>query len=505
MNVGYTLLNSTRKPSLSGDLQRFLTAVGEFLASRSVNGYLVGGFVRDLLLGRDSEDVDLAVDGDVFAIGQGMADAFGGTFVSLDEKRGMARVVLHPQSVVRHLDLISYSEGIQMDLARRDFTIDAMAIPLEQVASEDGGFSIADPYDGANDLRRGLIRKVSDGAFKEDPLRLLRGARLSVQLGFAIEEETREAIARDASLLSGVAAERVRDELLKLLAEPRSSASLRLLDGLGLLCILFPELEEARGVSQPKEHYWDVLDHSIETSWAVEKVVRRVDSEETPALRYLPWHPQLEGYFSQGASDGHDRLTFLKLAGLLHDIGKPATKTVEPSGRMRFFGHSELGADMVEAALQRLRFSSRGVAMVREMVRHHLRPGQMTQPGELPTRRAIYRYFRDLKDVAVDTLYLNLADYLAARGPTLELQEWARHCQMIGYVLSEGLEVASPQAAVKLVDGHAVMEAFNLTPGPIVGRLLVLVQEAQGAGEIETQEQALALIQEHLRGAAHDS
>lgn len=348
------------------------------------------------------------------------------------------------------------------------------------------------------DLRAGVIRSVAPSAFESDPARLLRGPRLAAQLRFKIDDDTERQIRGKAHLVVKVAPERVRDELMKLLAEPCATAWLRDLDGLGLLCLVIPELADAKGVTQPREHYWDVFNHLLETAGSVEKVAQGTRTADGFVVDTLPTFESMGEYFAEEVSDGHTRLTLLKLAGLLHDIGKPAARTVERSGRIRFLGHHTLGAEITQQALRRLRFSGRGVELVRLMVRHHLRPGQMSPAGEMPTGRAVYRYFRDVDGAAIDTLYLNLADYLAARGPQLRPQEWSDQCGVIGHILREGLEGKAPESLPNLVDGHAIMDAFCLSPGPKVGFLLGVVREAQAGGEIATVEEALDLVRANL-------
>jgi len=187
-------------------------------------------------------------------------------------------------------------------------------------------------------------------------------------------------------------------------------------------------------------------------------------------------------------------LTILKLAALFHDIAKPQTKTLEPDGRTRFFGHSEQGAEVAERRLSSLRLSNRGASMVSRMVLHHLRPTGMSNDGEWPTDRAVYRYFRDTGEVAMDTLFLALADYLGAKGPELAHPDWLEHAKMISHILDTGTREPVAVAATRLVTGHDLMSRFRLQPGPHIGELLETVEEARASGEIETQEQALELV-----------
>ncbi len=474
-----------------------VTAVGRHLAPRAAAAFLVGGAVRDAILGRAIGDIDIVISGSARETGDELAKLLDGRLVVLDDERDYVRVVMAGDEG-RTVDLTPLDNGILSDLGRRDFTLDAMAIPLSDVGSEPGAVDLIDPYDGLGDLRSGVIRALSADVFASDPGRLMRAPRLAVQLGFAIADETRDMIRRNAGLLRRVSSERVRDELLRILAEPGATASLRLLDDLGLLSEVFPELSDARGVAQPKEHYWDVFDHCVESAGQVERILGVVGEPDEFVEANVPRFDSWEVYFAEEVSDGHTRLTLLKLAAVLHDIAKPRTKTIEADGRMRFFGHDKQGAEMASDMLERLRLSGRGIDLVRRMIEHHLRPTQMSQNVELPTAKAIYRFYRDLDDAAIDTLYLNMADYLAARGAHLDSGEWEAHCELIGHILREGLAPKSSTADPGLLNGNDIMKTFSLEPGPEIGALLELVREAQASGEIATPGAAVELVRVKL-------
>ena len=479
------------------DFPRTVATLGQFFDARGVPAYLVGGVVRDALLGRGMGDIDLAVGSDTGEIGPELAALLGGRPVSLDASRGIVRIVTG-ESQEAAIDISPLAGDIRTDLGRRDFTLDAMAVPISDLLHNEAGAPIIDPFGGRRDLAARVIRAVSPSVFEDDAGRLLRAPRLAAQLGFAISDQTAESIRRLAHLAATVSSERVRDELLNILAQRGATASLRRLDDLGLLCIVVPELGLARGVEQPKEHHWDVFGHSVETPGQVERILEATAVPGDFVTGLTPRFGDIDAYFSHVVSDGHTRLTMLKLAGLLHDIGKPAAKTVEPSGRIRFIGHHTEGATMAEAILGRLRLSGRGVDMVTRMVEYHLRPGQMAQGEDLPTPRATYRYYRDVGDVAIDTVYLNLADYVAARGPRLGEQEWAGRCRTAAHILREGNPPAPRVAEAKLIDGHDIMRTFSMEPGPAIGVLVEAVREAHATGEIDSMEEALELVKSRL-------
>ena len=485
-------------PSDTDIFPNLLMRVASYFSSHSYNGYLVGGAIRDALLGKRSGDIDIAVDGDTLLVGGELASHLGGRMVVLDRERGIVRVTVPDDPEIPFVDLTPIEEDINSDLARRDFTIDALALRVDHAAMDDVWSRVIDPGDGLSDLRKGYIRAMSPSVFVDDPARLLRAPRLAAQLGFEIDQGTEAQIRQNAHLVAQVAPERVKDELLKLLAEPNARDSIRALDGLELLGRIIPELNDTRNVTQPREHYWDVFNHLVETVGHLERIVVRNEASEDRVAEAVPTFKSMREHFAEQVSDGHSRLTLLKLAGLLHDISKPATKTVEDSGRIRFLGHNILGAETAEDIMTRLRISNRGVELVRLMVLHHLRPGQMASAGELPSGKAIFRYFRDVGDAAIDTVYLNMADYLAARGPELELDNWERHCRVTGHILGEGLERKAPDSLPKIIDGHDIMDRFSLQAGPQIGTLINLVQESQANGEIDTKEEALELVKANL-------
>ncbi len=491
----------------------------KFFSSQDCAVFLVGGYLRDSLLGRAGGDLDLAVSCDPQVLARRLAKELGGSYVPLSPQRGVARIVFpaptlappDPPDLLDHagphsagidegindalnqaltIDVAGFTT-IEDDLARRDFTVDAMALPLADWTSGQWRERVVDPYNGVQDLAEKRVRAVSSRVFRDDPGRLLRAVRLAGQLGFRLEPDTARLIRTEAFRINRVSGERLRDELLAILAGDGARGQLEVLDRLDLLCRVIPELALTKGVDQPKVHYWDVwghLLHSVETAELVTK------GHQNSAIYMLaPWTLDLAEHFSEKVSDGHTRRTILKLTALLHDIAKPQTKGIDETGRTRFLGHSELGAEMAASRLTELRLSARGIAMVAKMVEQHLRPGNMRQGVDWPTSRAIYRYFRDLGDVAVDTLYLALADYLAAKGPELMPDQWGEHARIIAHILEYGTRQTASEKIPRLVTGHDLMQELGLEPGPKVGLLLEKINEARAAGEVNTREEALAL------------
>ena len=488
-----------------------LATVSGFLTDNRIESYLVGGFVRDALLGRDTADIDIALAADAMEIASQIADITGGKFVPLDEENRVGRVILTGRGAAPdtrlELDFSTRKGTIENDLAQRDFTIAAMAIDIGEIAGGRTNFHLIDPLGGHGDLRRGIVRAVSETALASDAVRLLRAVRLAAELGFDIDKDTEALIRRDSHLASGICGERAREELLRLMEIPHNEHLLFYLDEMGLVTTLIPELSRSKETTQPKEHFWDVFNHSLQTVAAVDFLLRQgswpiaaeaekgYDSRKIIAA--VPWSAELAEHFGREVSQSSTRRSLLKVAALLHDVAKPQTKTIEADGRMRFLEHAKEGAVTAATVLERLRFSGKEIKLVETLVRHHLRPTQMSHSG-LPSRRSIYRYFRDVGDASIDTLYLNLADHLATRGPHLDFANWREHTDIVEYVLAQHQgqqEVVSPP---KLVDGNDLIGTFSLKPGPGIGKLLETVREAQAAGEINSREEALDYIRSQL-------
>ncbi len=479
---------------ISSEASGLLTRISRILAEQGIQTYLVGGFVRDMMLERATDDIDIAVDADALKVASDMAKGLGGRYVPLDKENGVGRVVIYGSTGNKwEIDFATLHGDIQDDLTRRDFTIDAMAVELnDEIVANIRFDDIIDPYHGQDDLKAGIVRVVSKHTFHDDAVRLLRGVRLAAELGFSIENDTQEMIHRDSRLITGVAGERVREELVRLLSVADAGKWLEYLDETGLLTALIPEVAPAKGVDQPKVHVWDVFEHSIQTVRTVEFILREneLNYASKDILKAVPWSDDLDLHFNTEVSSGSTRKALLKLAALLHDIAKPMTKTIDETGRARFLGHPQDGADMAAAIMERLRFSTREIKLVELLVKHHLRPTQMSHE-ELPSQRAIYRYFRDTGDAGIDILYLSLADHLATRGAGVDETQWREHCQMVEYVLNKRSEEESLTTPLKFIDGHDIMRTFGISQGPEIGQLLEAVKEAQAAGEINSREQAI--------------
>ena len=493
--------------SLSPVVSAILSRLRGFLAKRHIEAYIVGGLVRDMVMGRNKADIDVAIAGNALAIGQEVALYLKAHCVVLNNENGVVRLLpqKEEQEVAENwqIDVATLQGNLAEDLGRRDFTIDALAIDLTKLvlSSKDRiEAAVIDPFDGLGDIQRKLIRAVSPQVFQDDAIRLLRGVRLVADLGFTIEPQTEELMERDHELIKNVVGERVREELLRLLALADSYKTIVYLDKLGLLTAVIPELAATREVGQPKEHTWNVFHHSVRSISALDFILHRSGWKFTDSsvLAGIPWDENIESYFETKVSPLSTRRVLTKLAALLHDIAKPQTRIVNEFGRVRFYNHPQEGAPIAAAILERLRFSNREIQFVEAIVRYHLRPVQMTEDEAAPTKRAVYRYFRDMGEAAYATLYFSLADHLATRGPDLEKDNWDWHVGVATYLIAEREKEPQTITPTKLLDGHDLQRELGLAPGRRLGELLEEVREAQATGEITMRGEALDYVKKLL-------
>jgi poly(A) polymerase len=447
------------------------------------DAWMVGGAVRDRLLGRPTADYDVAIAGDPQPAAKALARRAGGHAFALSEAFGAWRVVARDRSW--QVDLLPLCGGtLEEDLAARDLTINALAEPI-------GGGEYVDHFGGRADLEARRLRMVSPQAFTADPLRTLRLARIACELGFSVESETAIAARRAAPMLEGVAAERVFAELKRIVCAERAVEGLELMDSLGVTRIILPELAELHGVQQSRFHHLDVHDHTLAVLGQV------IELERDPGALLVGHGGPLAELLAEPLANELTRGEALRFGALFHDAAKPHTRGVTQEGRVTFIGHDAVGAELAAAALARLRASDRLAQHVAALTRHHLRLGFLVHEQPL-SRRAIYRYLRACAPVQVDVTLLSVADRLATRGSGSE-RAIARHLELASMMVGEALRwrAAPPAPPVR---GDELARELGLRPGPEIGRVLSELEEASFAGEVSTREQAFQRARELLSG-----
>jgi poly(A) polymerase len=443
--------------------------------------WLVGGAVRDRLIGRATIDVDVAVSGDLRAHARAIARAGGGAAFQLSGAFGAWRVV--GPGHAWHVDLVTLRDGdICADLAHRDFTINAMAEPLP-------GGELLDPYDGRADLEERIVRMVSPRALAEDPLRALRAVRIAVELDLAIDPDTGAAVRANAPGIEKVAAERVFGELKRVVGADAVRRGLELMAAHGLTEVVLPELAALRGVQQSDFHHADVLDHTLEVVEAVAHL------QADPAGAGLGEQAQpVADLLAQPLADELTRGTAMRFAALLHDAAKPHTRRERPDGRVTFVGHDEEGAGLARRVLRRLRASQRLADYVAALVAHHLDLGFLVHQAPLGPRE-IWRYLRATAPFSADVTTFTVADRLATRGRNADVAI-ARHLELARTLLAAALQEERP---APLLRGDELVRELGAPPGPQLGRVLAQLAEDRFAGAIATREDALRRARELLR------
>lgn len=500
-----TVMSFTHDPAV-------LSAIGARCAREGVAAWLVGGAARSLVARRmglahpftdPPDDLDITVAGDGLALARMLADQLGGSFVTLDSERNTGRVVLDPHGPARLVvDLVQLRAATMTDdLRLRDFTLNALAIPLDQVYR--AAPMILDPCGGQGDMAARCLQICAPQSLADDPVRLVRGVRLATALGLTYSHATWAAMQQVGPNLGSCAAERVRDELLRLLDTLGGAAALQTLDEVGALTSLFPELEAARNCTQPHVHFLPVLAHALETVVVIEWLLALLAGKEPRTLpvavqhhpdlaRTLPYAERLHPHFA-GQINGHSRGALLKLATLLHDNAKPQTKQIASTGKVTFYGHQELGAAVALTIAQRLRLSRQAAGYVATIVKQHMRPGQLRAAEEL-TVRAVVRFFRDIGDAGPDVLLHSMADHLASSGPRTDEMDWRAHLRWVEVMLA-GYWGRTDEQTKPFINGNDLIQELHLEQGPLIGRILRELHEAQASGEIGARAEAIALAQ----------
>lgn len=440
----------------------------DFVLKNINEGYLVGGAVRDFLMGKTTVDRDIAiVDAESFA------KKIDGTFIVLDEVNKIFRVVLEDKT--NFLDISELQGGsIEEDLLRRDFTINAIAYDLKKE-------EFIDVTGGLNDLKNGVLRHIKSENFEDDPLRVLRAFRFASVTGFEMAEELKLAINNYKHLLLNPSHERIMYELLKLFGGKYTSKTLLLMDEFGILEELFPTVKEMKKVPPNTHHHLDLFHHVVETVRNIEELY-----ENAP--------DKVKEHLNQTDFGGFPRINHLKLAGFLHDIGKFSTWTIEESGRHRFIKHDDVGSKMCVPFLRELKFSKKQIEYISSMIKNHIYPSNVVAAPEL-NEKVMMRYLRKMEDNVIDNIILAKADRLSARGEAITEEMVSENLNGLDKLLNFYLEKRdSMQPLPKLLTGFEVMEIKGIKQSPELGQIMKALLEAQMNGDVNTKDEAIEYV-----------
>jgi len=450
-----------------------LDEVIEFADARKIKLYIVGGYLRDIILNRRkvNPDIDFCINSKAINFGRALAKKLKAGFVVLDKEHGACRIVKNTKTKTYTLDFTDFKgRTLQDDLAHRDFTINTLIVEL-------GTDALIDKHGALKDLKAKTIRVVNKRAFDDDPLRILRAFSFSAMLRFKIDNATLKLAQLRRKKLADVSFERVRDELFKIFDSSSTFETLSQLDKLKILTVILPEIEPMRGVNQGPYHHLDIWMHSLESVRQLEMLLEKVTDNK-----------DIQHYLDEVISSDRRRRALIKLGALLHDIGKPKAMR-RREGKLIFHGHERVGADISEGIAKRLKLSNDEWNALRKMIFWHLRPGFMAD-NEPVSERAKFRYFRDAQNEAVSTLLVSLADQRSTRGRLTTRKSREQHERVVAVLLKEFFAKQKEHKPEKLINGNDLIKELKLQPSPLIGKILRELEELQAIGKIKTKEEA---------------
>ena len=442
---------------------------------KEVEVYIVGGFVRDVLMDKKSPDRDLIIcNCDVKEFSKQLAESIKGHFIELDNENSIYRVVLEDK--INYLDITKpIEDNLEKDIKRRDLTINAIAYDIKNK-------KFIDLTGGINDIKNKVIKGISDKNFEDDPLRLLRIFRFYSKTGFEIDKSLIELSKKLYKTINKPAKERVTVELLKMFEGKYCDKALLKLDECGLLEELFPIFTEVKKVPENSHHHLPLILHVIETVKQIQNIYENSCDE-------------VKEYLNTERFGQVKALAFLKLAGFLHDIGKPSTWTIEEgTGRHRFIKHDEAGAKLVEPILKEFKFSKKQIEYIKTLIKYHIYPSGLVSAPEV-TEKAIFKFYRKMEGFVIDDIILAMADRLSARGPVITDEMVKNNIDNLTKLLNTYLEMKNEiEPLPKLLDGRDIMEILRIEQGPKLGKILKALNEAQLSGDVTTKQQAVEFV-----------
>lgn len=442
--------------------------------------YLVGGALRDFYLEIENFDKDIIVDKvEARDFAQKLAEILNASFVPLDEKNKIYRLVM--QDKINCIDVANpIGESLEDDLKRRDLTLNSIAINLKT-------FEIINLNDGIKDLKACRIRHISEQNMLDDPLRMLRAYRFQAMLGFELDNELKEIIKKHASKIHESAIERISYELLKLFSGNFTAKTLIEMDESNLLCEILPVCKDLKKVPPNLHHHLNLFEHSIEVVSQIQNLYENSPIEVQEHLQKVDF-------------GGTTRLAHLKLAGFLHDIGKPDTWTIEEdTGKHRFIKHDDLGSKMAISMLKQAKFSKKQIDYIAKMVKFHIYPSHIVKTPDI-TEKIYMRFIRKIENEVIDVIILAMADRLSARGVEITDDIVENNLNSLQKLLDFYLQVKdSLKPLPKLLSGEEIMDFLQISPSPKLGEIIKAMQEAQLSGQISTKEESLTFINQFKR------
>ena len=487
------------------NIQHLLAQVLHFVPAKTPV-FLVGGAIRDVLLQRTVKDIDIIIDGEIKPIFSRLRRSFGAQAFMLDDDRQTGRIIYQfSEDSMITIDLVKMNQfGLMNDLSERDFTVNAIALDLHHPEQW------VDPINGIDDLKQNTLRSCSIRSMILDPLRILRGIRFSLGYQMEIEETTSILMKAEAENLVKVSSERVRDELFKILQSGLPLKGMHLMDEIGCIDPILPELIALKKVPAVKPHVLSLWDHSLKVMENLNLIVQGLIDIQRPLnnsnkflekciLTLRMFAGPFLTLFSKEYPENRTRHGLLLLAALFHDTGKPAKIILGADQRMHFYGHENESSLLVFDRAKALCLSRQEVDYLVRVVKNHMRVHFLAMSKDPFTDRAIHRYYRDTGEIGLDICLLTMADLLATYEATLTESQFEKELDVVLRLLEGWFtkrdSIVSPS---KVLDGNDIQVIFGLPPGPLLKEILTSLHEAQAVNEVRTKDEAIRFVRQFL-------
>lgn len=456
---------------------KIINLIKEYVSEheKSAEIYLVGGVIRDFYLDKENFDKDIVVNKiNTEKFAKNLAKFLNATFIPLDDENKIYRLMLKDKiNCIDIADLMG--DTIKDDLQRRDLTINSIAVNIHTL-------EIIDVNNGIKDLETKIIRHISEENFVDDPLRLLRIYRFQAMLGFNLDKELSNIVKKHAAKIKKPAVERINYEILKMFSGDYSAQAIIDMDKTGLLEGILPIVKELKKVPPNLHHHLNLFMHSIEVVKQIQELYEKSSIQVKQHLEKIDF-------------GGATRLAHLKFAGLLHDIGKPQTWTIEEdTGRHRFIKHDDVGSKMSLKILKSCKFSKKQIDYIAKMIKYHIYPSHVIAAPEINDK--IYmRLIRKMNDEVIDVIILAMADRLSARGIEITEEIVQTNINNLQALLNFYLKVKdSLEPLPKLLSGDEIINLLNIKPSKELGEIIKSLHEAQLSGTVNTKEEAIKFV-----------
>ena len=458
--------------------------------------YLIGGAVRDHFLRVPSHDIDFVVKNNALKAAKICADRLNGAYYALDTERGTGRALIKIKRQQVVLDFATLAAGgIQADLALRDFTVNAMAIDINDPEN------LIDPLDGKADLKEGILRPCSAASFLNDPIRTIRAVRFHQRLSLKVEKSTEGLIRSAAPGLAAISAERKRDELFAVFESARVKQSCLLMQEYQIWDQIFPLLTRLDDLKEVPRHFHSLMGHTLQViNYCQKLIVHILDENETCDNRFLKsgwdvldeFRTDLRKFFAHPIHPQRQYNGLLYLAVLYHDLSKTEIEPREINGKIGFAQHAEMSAELFDSTRSHWALSRDEFLFIDRIIRNHTLPADIQGTDDAGSRRVLYRFFQRSGSAGVLVGIFHLADILATYEDGLTDKRWEKACKTCRALLESWYwkynQIIAPPP---LLSGDELMKEFNLKAGPQIGEILADIQEGQAAGVILSKEMAL--------------